>query len=214
MVSLHQELLKVLEHCTRAALSGGVSRPGCQLSPHCRAQRSPRRRTRLLPSAETPNFRFTRKMRRQVPRKRGESPPSREAQRLLWGKSLVSLGWIPENPRLGIPSFLGGKSPFSFLSMNKWNQISQRRYSRQQGGELNALWIRLGLRFHGFPSGSVGKESARSAGDPGSIPGRKDPWRRQWHLTPVLLPGESHGWRSLMGCRLWGCTESDTTEAT
>ena len=38
--------------------------------------------------------------------------------------------------------------------------------------------------------------------------------RRQWHPTPVLLPGKSHGWRSLVGCRLWGPTESDTTEAT
>ena len=38
--------------------------------------------------------------------------------------------------------------------------------------------------------------------------------RRQWHPTPVLLPGESQGRGSLVGCRLWGCTESDTTEAT
>ena len=38
--------------------------------------------------------------------------------------------------------------------------------------------------------------------------------RRQWHPTPALLPGKSHGWRSLVGHRLWGCTESDTTEAT
>ena len=37
-------------------------------------------------------------------------------------------------------------------------------------------------------------------------------WRRQWHPTPVLLPGKSHGWRSLVGCRPWGCEESDTTE--
>ena len=37
-------------------------------------------------------------------------------------------------------------------------------------------------------------------------------WRRQWHPTLVLLPGESQGWRSLVGCRLWGCTESDMTE--
>ena len=37
-------------------------------------------------------------------------------------------------------------------------------------------------------------------------------WRRQWHSTPVLLPGKSHGWRSLVGCHLWGHTESDTTE--
>ena len=36
--------------------------------------------------------------------------------------------------------------------------------------------------------------------------------RRQWHPTPVLLPGKSHGWRNLVGCRLWGRTESDTTE--
>ena len=37
-------------------------------------------------------------------------------------------------------------------------------------------------------------------------------WRRQWHPTPVLLPGKSHGWRSLVGCSPWGRLESDTTE--
>ena len=36
--------------------------------------------------------------------------------------------------------------------------------------------------------------------------------RRQWHPTPVLLPGESHGWRSLVGCSPWGRYESDMTE--
>ena len=39
-------------------------------------------------------------------------------------------------------------------------------------------------------------------------------WRRKWQPTPVFLPGESQGWGSLVGCRLWGCTESDTTETT
>ena len=39
-------------------------------------------------------------------------------------------------------------------------------------------------------------------------------WRRKWQPTPVFLPGESQGWQSLVGCRLWGRTESDTTEAT
>ena len=34
--------------------------------------------------------------------------------------------------------------------------------------------------------------------------------RRQWHPTPVLLPGESHGWRSLVGCCLWSRTELDS----
>ena len=37
-------------------------------------------------------------------------------------------------------------------------------------------------------------------------------WRRQWQPTPVLLPGESHGRRSLVGCSPWGLKESDTTE--
>ena len=36
--------------------------------------------------------------------------------------------------------------------------------------------------------------------------------KRQWQPTPVLLPGKSHGWRSLVGCSPWGCQESDTTE--
>ena len=36
--------------------------------------------------------------------------------------------------------------------------------------------------------------------------------RRQWHPTPVLLPGKSHGWRSLVGCSPWGHEESDMTE--
>ena len=39
-------------------------------------------------------------------------------------------------------------------------------------------------------------------------------WRKKWQPTPVFLPGESQGWGSLVCCHLWGCTESDTTEAT
>ena len=39
-------------------------------------------------------------------------------------------------------------------------------------------------------------------------------WRRRWQPTPVFLLGESQGRGSLVGCRLWGYTESDTTEAT
>ena len=32
-------------------------------------------------------------------------------------------------------------------------------------------------------------------------------WRRQWHPTPVLLPGKSHGWRTVVGCSPWGWEE-------
>jgi len=39
-------------------------------------------------------------------------------------------------------------------------------------------------------------------------------WRKKWQPTPVFLPGESQGQRSLVGCHLWGHAESDMTEAT
>ena len=41
---------------------------------------------------------------------------------------------------------------------------------------------------------------------------RKIPWRRAWQPTPIFLPGESHGQRSLEGYRPWGCKELDTAE--
>ena len=70
----------------------------------------------------------------------------------------------------------------------------------------------------GFPGGTSGKESAcqngrckRSGVDPWV---EKIPWRRTWQPTPVLLPGESHGQRSLAGYGPWAPKESDTTEVT
>ena len=52
-----------------------------------------------------------------------------------------------------------------------------------------------------------------SLGRPGFDPWvRKSPWRRKWQSTPVLLPGKSHGQRSLVGCSPWGRKESDRTE--
>ena len=38
------------------------------------------------------------------------------------------------------------------------------------------------------------------------------PWRRKWQPTPIFLPGESHGQKSLVGYGLWGCKESDISE--
>jgi len=55
--------------------------------------------------------------------------------------------------------------------------------------------------FKGFPSGSDGKESACNVS-----------WRREWPPTPVFLPGEFHGQRSLAGYSPWDCKESDMTE--
>ena len=66
-----------------------------------------------------------------------------------------------------------------------------------------------------FPGVSDSKESARKAGDPGSVPelGRF-PQRKAWQPTPVFLPGESHGQRSLVGYGPQGRKESGTTEVT
>ena len=49
-------------------------------------------------------------------------------------------------------------------------------------------------------------------GEIGFNHGNEHRWRRQWHPTPVLLPGKSHARRSLVGCSPWGREESDTTE--
>ena len=53
-------------------------------------------------------------------------------------------------------------------------------------------------KIMGFPGDSDGKESVCNAGDLGSIPGKKIPWRRKWQPTPVFLSGEFHGQRSLV----------------
>ena len=69
-----------------------------------------------------------------------------------------------------------------------------------------------------FPSDASGKEPSyqcrrhkRHGFDPWV---RKIPWRRTWQLTPVFLPGESHGQRSLVGYSPWDHKESGTTKTT
>ena len=72
----------------------------------------------------------------------------------------------------------------------------------------------LGLLVH-IPSSSAVK-------NPSAVPQTQEtrmhlwdgeiPWRRKWQLTPVFLPGELHGQRSLAGYSPWYCKESDTTE--
>ena len=59
----------------------------------------------------------------------------------------------------------------------------------------------------GFPASSTAKEFTCHAGDTGSIPRSED-----LQPTPVLLPGESYGQRSLAGCSPWGRKESEGTE--
>ena len=64
-----------------------------------------------------------------------------------------------------------------------------------------------------FPGSSDGKESACNCRRLGFNPRvGKIPWRREWQPPPVILPGEFHRQRYLVGYSPWGCKESDTTE--
>ena len=63
----------------------------------------------------------------------------------------------------------------------------------------------------GFPGGSDGKESACNVGSGFILCIGKIPLRREWLPTPVFLPGEFHGQRSLAGYSPWGRKESDMT---
>ena len=67
-----------------------------------------------------------------------------------------------------------------------------------------------------LPRWLIGKKNLpANAGYVGLIPvSKKIHGRREWQPTPVFSPGESQGWGSLVGCRLWGRTESDATEVT
>ena len=80
------------------------------------------------------------------------------------------------------------------------------------------LLLELVAHKKGFPGGSVVKNppvNARDTRDKGLIPWvGKSPWRRKWQPTPALLPGESHGLRSLAGYSPQGRKRSDTTEVT
>ena len=72
----------------------------------------------------------------------------------------------------------------------------------QKGSQMHWLIPRIYTRAYnvtgGFADGSAVKNPPANARNVGSIPGRRRfPWRRKWQPTPVLLPGKSHGWRSL-----------------
>ena len=70
----------------------------------------------------------------------------------------------------------------------------------------------LALYKEGFPGSSAGKKSTCNARDPDLIPGSGRSPGEGNATTPVFLPGESHGQRSLAGHRSWGHRESDMAE--
>ena len=96
--------------------------------------------------------------------------------------------------------------------------------TKQQGRRNSCLWstyleiqinVQLAFLSWGFPGSSESPCQWRSHRRHGFYPWvGKIPWRRAWQPTPVFLPGESHGQKSLAGYSPRGCKEVDTKEAT
>ena len=84
--------------------------------------------------------------------------------------------------------------------------------SQLLGVRLQKIGLYVYLKNQGLPQHPMVKTLPSNAGGAGLMPGQGAGWRRQWQPTPVLLPGKSHGRRSLVGCSPWGREESDTTE--
>ena len=88
------------------------------------------------------------------------------------------------------------------VSLNSWLPVLVSGYQPPAGSQV-AQWLKKKKK----------KNPPTNAGDTGSILRLgKNPWRRKWQPTPVFLPGESHGQRSLAGYSPWDHKESDTTE--
>ena len=95
-------------------------------------------------------------------------------------------------------------------------------WSHRESDRTEQLSLSLGISMkemntlretQGLPWWFRGQSVCPQCGGPGFDPWvRKIPWRRKWQPTPVFLPGESHGWRSLLGYSPRGHKESDTTE--
>ena len=71
------------------------------------------------------------------------------------------------------------------------------------------IYLLLGRKIYDQPRQYIKKQRHDFAE---KDPSNQSYRRRQWHTTPILLPGKSHGQKSLVGCSPWGCEELDMTE--
>ena len=117
----------------------------------------------------------------------------------------------------------GFRSPWQGSVLSAAQDLSANRKQKHTGLLLKQTWFcfvfSASAKQRVFYNGPVGppkwlsgKESPWQRRKRGFDPwAGKIPWRREWQPTPVFLPGESHGQRSLVACREWGCKESDIT---
>ena len=101
-------------------------------------------------------------------------------------------------------------NPCTCISVKIWKDI--HKCQQQQPLVVGICYMFL---IFGLPWWISGKESICQCRRPGFDSWvRKIPWRKKWQLTPVFLPGKSHGQRSLEGYSPWGYKELDTTQQT
>ena len=126
----------------------------------------------------------------------------------------VLVFWPRGTGDLGSPSRDRTFTPFAWRgSLNHWATREVQWLPVKIVFMSESLYCLLPVIPSCFPGGSDGKESACQCRRPGFDPCvGKIPWGRERLPTPVFLPGESHGQRSLEGYSPRGCRESDTTE--
>ena len=129
-----------------------------------------------------------------VPSSKG-SFQSRDQTPIPCGSCIAGVFFIPEPP--GEPIFL-----YTILHME--GNGTPLQYSRLENSMDGGAWWAV---VHG-----VAKSQTRLSDFTFTFPFMY--WRRKWQPTPVFLPGDSQGRGSLVGCHLWGHTQSGTTEAT
>ena len=132
----------------------------------------------------------------------------------IWSLSLTGLH---------LPFFLWWWEMMKYLFV-RWSQVNEAGTVIQGQAathllmvhqkEDHPLWVTLGSPSTTMLMVRCQEQMSSMAGDPreNGTKFHHTSGRRQWHPTPVLLSGKSHGWRSLVGCSPWGHEESDTTE--
>ena len=130
------------------------------------------------------------------------SPPGSSLHRILqaWILQWVAIFFSRRNTK---------RITCSLQELEKlWEQIGEGDGTLLQYSCLESPWMEEPGRLQSMRSGRVGHDWTTSLSLFIFLH-----WRRKWQPTPVFLPGESQGRGSLVGCCLWGRTESDTTEA-
>ena len=126
---------------------------------------------------------------------------------LLYYKAIFSKFRLPYSPSFQKKIFSDTCTFFHFIDI-----LILLHNFKISGQNLTKAFICIYTDKGGFPSSSVIKNPPAMQEMWVLSLDQEDSWRRAWQPTPVFLPGEPHGQRSLAGYSPWGCKELDTPE--